>query len=328
MSTFKFTILTAVAAMSMAAATAQAGFTDFEGFTVDTSVNGQGGWTVADMWGNAVLGGGWPSGTAYDQEVVDDGGNTVWRFSNAVTTNQLSNQPNATHAPLIAGETSAKLYNDYGPDHTSPNNPPLANGDAASKYFHVGWDFKSATGAAQPGLAINVSPAGSQSTLRLSYLQMLDTGSGFDLVFTDTTGTTFSPAATIASGLNYTDWHSVDMYVEFVDGLGPGASGSEAGNDIVKVFLNGSLIHTGTTWESFFYNVADSGPLNVARAVNTAVFYARGNMAAAVPSTDGYGFFFDNVLVDNAAAPVPEPGTVALIGLTTFGLAGMRRRRK
>lgn len=325
MSNFKFTILSAIVAGLIAATTAQAGYTDFEGLTLDTSVNGQGGWTVEDSFGNAVLSG-WPSGTGYDQEVVDDGtGNTVWRFSNAVTTNQLSNQPNATHAPLIAGETGANLYNDYGPSHVTPFNPPQANGVAASKYFHIGWDFKSATGAAQTGLAINVSPAGSQSTLRNSYLRMLDTGSGFDLQFLDTTGTTFPAPTVIATGLSYSDWHSVDMYVEFVDGLGPGAPGSEMGNDIVKVFLDGSLIHTGTTWESYFYNVADSGPAGVPRAVNTAVFYARGSMGAAVPSTNGFGLFIDNVVVSNAVA-IPEPTCLVLCGLSGVACLFVRRR--
>ncbi len=299
-------------ALSMLALTgsANAQLADFESFTANQSVNGQSGWTVEDSFGN--------SGELFDEEIVDLSGNQVWRISNSFTATSYSNQPFSHSAPQIAGQTGAGLYNDYGTNHTSPNSPPLSSGTAGSKFFYASWDFKSATGAAQPGMNMAVSASGKQSTLRMSYLNMQDTGSGFNVGFFDTEGTAFN-GSTLATGLSYTDWHNVEMMIEFVDGIGPGAAGSEMGNDIMKVWVDGSLVHTGTTWESFFYNVADGGvPTTSPRAVDSLLFRQSGtaNMANA-----GAGFYFDNVVVSN----VPTPASAAILGLG--GMAAFRRRR-
>jgi hypothetical protein len=172
-----------------------------------------------------------------------------------------------------------------------------------------------------------VSAGASQSTLRNSYFRILDSGAGgFDLQFFDTTGTTFN-FTSLATGLTYDDWHRVEMYIEFVDGIGPGAPTDEAGNDIVNIFLDGLLIHTGTTWESYFYNVADAGiPAPSARAVDSLLFRQSGT---AVPGNAGGGLFIDNVEVSNKmlGGGVPEPASLALFGLGLAGL-GFSRRRK
>lgn len=305
------TILTMCVSAMAFAGTTQAAFDDFEAFTPNQSVNGQGQWTVEDSFGN--------SAELFDESIKDDGsGNQVWQFSNAATATSYSNQPFSSKSAQVAGESGAQLYNDYGTNHTLPNNPPLASAPATSNLFYGAWEFKSATGAPQADLSLTVSPGASQSTLRMSYLRMDDTGSGFDLVFYDTTGTTFNGPTTIASGLNYTDWHKVEMFIEFVDGVGPGAAGSESGNDIVKVYLDGSLIHTGTTWESYFYNVTDSGPAGSPRAVDSLLFRMAGTANGA---NAGAGFYFYNVETSN----IPEPASVALMGLG--GLAALKRKR-
>lgn len=122
-------------------------------------------WTLADEWGFQK------TAPVFDEGVKDDGtGNKVWRFSNAVTSNSFSFQPNSQNSPLPAGETTAFLWNDRGPIHTAPTGPnPRAA--AATKYFHGGFRFKSATGAAQPGLSINISPTARQSDRRNSFFK-------------------------------------------------------------------------------------------------------------------------------------------------------------
>jgi len=54
-------------------------FTDFEGFKINASIDGQNGWAATNP--------------AWDQKVVSFGGNTVWRVSNAVTSGSFGDMP-------------------------------------------------------------------------------------------------------------------------------------------------------------------------------------------------------------------------------------------
>jgi len=313
------TTLTVILTSASAALAATVNF-DVPALILNQSVNGQGGWTVQDSFGN--------SGGLFDEKVVDVGGNRVWRISNAVTATSYSNQPFSQTAPVVAGETGAGLYNNYGNNHLSPNSPPLSSATAASPYFYGAWDFKSATGAAQSGISMAISPSAKQSTLRESFVQIVDPGAGgFNVNFFDTTGTGFN-FTSLATGLSYSDWHTLEMFIEFVDGIGPGAAGFEAGNDIVRILIDGALVHTGTTWESFFYNVNDAGiPAPSARAVDSLLFRQSGT---AVPGNAGGGLYFDNIIVSNAifaaAIQTPEPSTFALAAIGLMGIARRRRR--
>ncbi len=314
---FTATLTTAIAIAILNAPAAFGSVVDFDSFTSGQSVNGQGQWTVEDSFGNAHA-------PAFDEEVVDlGGGNNVWRISNGVTSSSYSDQPFSNRPAQVAGETNAGLYNDFGPDHTMPYSPPHSSATAMSPYFHAAWDFKSATGAAQPGMVTAISASASQSTLRETYISISDNGStGLDLDFYDTTGNAAFNLTNLASDLSYADWHTVDMYIQFVDGIGPGAAGSEAGNDIVTLLVDGSPVFTGTTWESYFYNTADGGPAGT-RAVNSLMFRESGT---AVPANMGGGLYFDNVTVDNAV--IPEPSTFVLAVAGAFGLFAVYRRRR
>jgi hypothetical protein len=298
---------------SMSSSPASAAPINFDSFSVG-SVNGQGGWTVQDSFGN--------SANLFDQAVVDlGGGNKVWRASNAITSGSYSNQPFSQLAPLVAGETGSSLWNDFGTNHTMPYSPPHFGANAASKYFYGAFDFKSATGAAQSGLSLTVSPSAKQSPVRMSWLNLADNGTSLQLSFYDVVNDVFMSSSPIISGLAYDEWHKVEMYIEFVDG---------PENDIVSIFVNNALVHTGTTWESYYYSHGEGVATPRLQAVDSLLFRTVGT---AVPANSGGGFYFDNVEVSNAAlngaAEVPEPASLALWGLVSAAGAvyGYRRRR-
>ena len=86
--------------------------------------------------------------------------------------------------------------------------------------------------------------------------------------------------------VDYTSTHQLDFYIEFVDGkLSSGES-----NDVVCVVVNGGMPVCVGSWETI---PAYTTP----RAVDAVIFRPE------VPGTSfsGGGFFFDNIVIDNAA---------------------------
>ena len=271
--------------------------TTFEGFTTGASVNGQGGWGV--------------SGT-YDEEVVVDGtGNTVWRVSNAITSYNFHNQPFAPRPGGIPTDTTTDPVN---------GNPGSFAGESSTgagfDRFTTGFDFRSATGQTQDGLSITFSADSGQGG-RHGFIDIEDNGvDGLNIVTFDVdSGGNFVGPLTIATGLSYDVFHSFSMEILFEDG---------ADNDVVNYFVDGSLVHTGQSWEQFYTNAqAALHPLGV--PVQTGLFRISG---AEVPGVDGGGLFIDNFSQEvSSSQPVPEPSALALFGLSLIGLTMLRRRK-
>lgn len=291
-------------------------FTDFEaaGFAVGGSVhNHQTDGTLAvppiqniNLMPKAWFVPRWNQATPPDEEIVNFGAShgKVWRLSPGTTIGTLGGAPQSPHMDGVAGETGA--LNDAG------------RGPVTTSTFYGEFEFRSATGAGQAGLTMNVN-AGSFDQ-RHGYVRISDTGAGgLNIGFFDTVGDEFV-FTTIATGLSYADWHKIGIEILFNDGFASGGFGDDdaVGNDIVKIYIDDMLAHTGTSWESVYAAAQDH-----AESVDSLQFSGSTN-----PSLLGGGLFFDNVLVtDVGPAVVSAPGTLALFGLGLAGLGLVRRRK-
>ena len=273
--------------------------TDFENFTLG-SIDGQQGWSV--------------SNPDFDQEIVDDNGNVVWRLSNESTTESFGDHPFTPASGLIAGESTA--------EHPSGNGP-------VTNRFIAAFDFQSATGAAQPGLAVSVSPDTGIGG-RQSFVSIRDNGTdGLNLVFFDTVNNdpNVNPnggfrSTTIATGLAYDQVYRLGFEITFVDGIVDNGDGSFSGNDIVEIYLDEQLIHTGTTWESFYWTSTLNLTPPTIVAIDSLLFRLAGT---AAPANAGNGFFIDHVFISNETDRLilPEARTVPTLGTLGLGLMAL-----
>lgn len=224
--------------------------------------------------------GGWSATGPYDQEVVDNTygfdsfGCQSLRISNAVTSGAFGDQ---TFAPELVNGA----------------------GEIGNTRFEAQFDISSTMPDEQPGLALSVSPDDGLGS-RMSYLSFTDEAGGIRVAFYDVQGTT-TPANFVSEdlGLISRTPHTIKFVMDFVAG---------ENNDIVKIYIDGQLVHTGTSWENYYrHDPEQSGNGNVVPPVDTLLFRASG---AAVSANSGEGFLFDNVNLSSSVTPVtPTPST-------------------
>jgi hypothetical protein len=146
---------------------------------------------------------------------------------------------------------------------------------------------------------------------RMSYIRLEDDFSGLRVFFDDyqdfppfgSLGTPASAAkgcglednfieTMVASGLNRSKAHTVKLAIDFIDG---------PHNDVVKVYVDGNLRHTGTTWEDYFRWCTESGggtgnaAFDQSRTVDSMIFTVRGGQGESHPLNRGKGFLIDNL---------------------------------
>lgn len=251
--------------------------TDFESFTIG-SVNGQDGWTSGHGSSFCPL---------YDEGVVlntygyPSFGAQSFRISNAITCGSYNDMTLSPSLANEAGETSASTSS--------------YSGGTRQPYFQAQWDFASTVPTSeQPGLSVVASPDRGDPS-RMSWLQMQDTPSGLQLNFEDYQESIQNFVTTpIATGIDRTVAHTVKITMQFVDG---------PGNDIVDVYLDGALIHTGTSWEDYYRDWAGGIPA----PVDSIMFRTAGT---AAPATSGNGFLIDNF--SSFSGPVPTADLTSL----------------
>ncbi|MEX0783396.1 MAG: right-handed parallel beta-helix repeat-containing protein [Dehalococcoidia bacterium] len=253
--------------------------TDFETYALGT-VHNQDGWSSSGAAG---------SGCGVYDHLVDDPslitgfGTKALRISNAVTSGCFGDQTFSGSLGDEAGETSAEGGG--------------MSGGTRQTFFSAEWDFASAVpDAEQSGLSVVASPDRGDGA-RMSWVQMADTPTGLELNFNDyQTGTGFVQT-NIATGLDRSAVHHLKVTMTFVDGIG---------DDVVEVYLDGVLVHTGTSWEDYFREQE----LNPTRTVDSILFRTGGT---AAPATSGNGFFIDNLSLFSGPGPAC---TFTIVGMT------------
>lgn len=232
------------------------------------TINLQDGWTSTGAAGSGCA--------VYDHAVVANSygipsfGTQSLRMSNAVTSGCFGDQTFSKVVPIGAGETTAQ---DIIGSTTS----------ARQTSFEAQWQFASTVpGAEQAGLSVVASPDRGDGA-RMSWIQMKDLPGGLQVNFSDyQAGIGFVPT-TVVSGLSRSIPHTIKVVMEFVEG---------PANDIVKVSVDGVLLHVGTSWEDYFRD-EESNPT---RTVNRVLFRTGGTLpGASAPATMGNGFLIDNL---------------------------------
>ena len=246
----------------------------------------------------------------YDHAVVALGafwavpgfGSQSLRISNAVTSGCFGDQTFSKPVIDEAGETNAYV---------------LVPSGTRQARFTAQWDFASAVpGAEQPGLSVVASPDKGDGG-RMSWVQMKDTPTGLEVNFYDYRdaipyGSLATPSdgrgveddfvlTTVASGLSRTVPHTVRIEMDLIDG---------PHNDVVKIFVDGVLKHTGTSWEDYFRWTQGPGdpeataPVHESRVIRSMLFRTGGTSA---PGTVGKGLLIDNLNLVSSSALIGPP---------------------
>ncbi len=253
---------------------------DFETYTIGT-INNQDGWTSL---GSAGLG-----CANYDHEVGSSltfagYGTKSLRISNAVTSGCFGDQTFAKPLINAVGETGATAGT-----YTIGTRQP---------HFEMQFDIASTVpGEQQPGLFLSISPDRGDGS-RMSYLGFEDTEDGIEVIFYDVQGTS-NPSNFVSTSIGTFD-RSVPHKIKLTMDVNEGPS-----NDVVKVYVDGNLVHTGTSWENYYRFDSESSAEQSVRIVKTVLFRSGGT---AAPSTLGKGYLIDNLSLLSGPIPtVPTP---------------------
>lgn len=255
-------------------ALADSASTDFESFGLG-NVNGQAGWSSTGPYDQAVV------ANTFGFPVF---GSKVFRRSNAIGSGNFGDQTFSNSLVNESGEIGS-LNGGF-------------SGGVRQPHFEAQFDMASTMLVEQPGLSLSVSPDRGDGA-RMSYLRFDDSATGIDVYFDDVQGTT-NPAnfveTQVASGLSRTVVHNIKFSMDFVAG---------ASNDIVKIYIDGVLVHTGTSWENYYRYDIESNQLLISqsRTVDSLLFRTRD----AALATQGKGYLFDNVSLVSGPTPVVVP---------------------
>lgn len=225
---------------------------------------------------------GWMKTGSFDSEVVTNTygyttfGSQSLRISDSVTSGSFGDQTFAKPLVNAVGEA----------DSTDGS---FSRG-ALQSHFEMQFDLASTLPTLQTGMHVSVSPDRGDGS-RMSYLRLEDQADGIHVFFDDVTDT--GPVGTVAT-FNETDIatvsrtpHTIKLTLDTLDG---------PSNDVVKVYVDGVLKITGTSWEDYYRFDPEASAEQSPRIVKTVLFRESGtaNLADA-----GNGFLIDNLTLNS-----------------------------
>lgn len=251
------------------------------------TIDGQDDWTSTGAAGHGCA--------VYDHQVVLNALNSS-SYSYPTFGAQSLRMSNAVTSGCFGDHTfSKRLQNAAGESDALSGGFALTTG-VPRKHFEAQWDFASTVpGDEQPGLSVVASPDRGDGA-RMSWVQMADMPDGLAVNFFDVEGTSnpanFVGPTKVASGLDRTVPHTIRITMDFVDG---------PSNDVVKVYVDGDLKLTGTSWENYFRFDSEAAPFQGKTPIVNRILFRTGG--AAAPATQGRGFVIDNFSMKSGSSP-------------------------
>jgi parallel beta helix pectate lyase-like protein len=233
---------------------------------------------------------GWSDTGGFDAAVVSTGGGQALRISDAVTSGSFGDQtfsPGLAHAASESSRTTV---------------------DARFSIATTSTDV-------QPGLHLSVSPDDGTGS-RMSYLRFEDQADGVHVFFDDASdagplGTEASFSDSDIATLSRGAAHTIELAITLVPG---------AANDVVKISIDGTLVHTGTTWEDYYrYDPEQAGNGNAVPAIDKLLFREAGDADSA---DAGGGFLIDDVSLTSAPGCTPTGFVKDGMNLTAAQIGG------
>jgi hypothetical protein len=247
----------------------------FDGYALGP-VTGQQGWTGGDCTPPTIDEAVVPASDYPD--AVPPFGDQLLRVSNAA----VSGCYRDAFSPALADEAGEPTALNGG-----------LGGGTREPRFAAQWVFSSSTGGYQPGLNVQISPDRGDGA-RMSYVGAKMENGAITIVFIDVQGVNGTAPCFQCANFVETDFPGYDPtkshLIQLEMGFEPGPS-----NDVVGLFVDGKLVHVGTSWEDYYRYDTESSPTAADRFPRTANRLLIRATGPAAPSTDGQGYLIGDI---------------------------------
>jgi len=235
-------------------------FEDFEGFDLGPIANGENGWVAG--------------GSVRDQNIVDDGGNQVFRMSSDPSVTDFAG-PYSAALPATAGEPGTSA--DFDSHTIKFRFKPV---DPAGDNSRLEVDFGRDNATDRNNFMVLEATAGG---IRIAVNEPLLNGD-----WTNNSFTAFTGNVTLADGVSLNEWHNIELHLTYADG---------ADNDVIEVYLDGAHIGTTTTFENYRDALGGTHEDNAEANQTSRIFFRPSAGGAPQDGLGGEneGFLFDDL---------------------------------